>query len=237
MVGATALGSSTKKWGGIKNVFVPLTSPEGGSVYTPFGGLLMNPWPGQAKAYAADLFEYRTDDNGLNPELYVLKTYEVYSVSGKTVNIVRDGYRHLPYAGLILINSPEEMGGTGEAMTVVSVAKNTIDGQDVWALTLAKAPTTAPVKGDILVESDSDGNMLVKNVNAGLGHDEDFVYDPADMTPGAMDNYEDARYHLSVIFGFLAYTNRMSPIPPCVAKAVNTSRVNGWFKLGSWGSF
>lgn len=230
-----ALVAAKKKLGGVRNVFVPLDGIFNGTVYVPFGGKLMNPFPGVAKAYAGDLFYYKTDEKAENPELYLLKTYEVTSASGTTVNIVRDGFHHIPFVGDTLMVAPEEIGGAGNDFTVVAVAKTTDNGKDVWALTLSSAPSTAPKEGDILVESDGEGNMLVKDVNTLTPNDLDFVFEPV-ADPSDMEDYDDARYHIPVVLGGIMYTHKMSPMPKCVLD-LNTSKVNGWFVMGAWGNF
>jgi hypothetical protein len=196
----------------------------------------MNPLKGAAKLYAGDLAYFKTDDNGVKPEIYILKVFEVVSASGTTINVVRDGYSHVPFVGDILTIAPSELGGKGEALTVTNVAKSTVaDKGNVWAVTLAKAPTKAPVAGDILVDADSDGNMLVKEINMVAPCDYDFFYNPA-ADPTDEDDFENARYHVNFALGGLMYTHKMSPLPDCV-KATNTSKVNGWFKVGAWGNF
>ena len=100
----------------------------------------------------------------------------------------------------------------------------------MWELTLSVAATTAPKKGDILVESDADGKMLVKNINAVAAWDYDFMYfESADPTASDPD-FEAARYFLTPSLRGTMYINRMSPIPACV-KALNIANINGWFRV------
>lgn len=238
-----ALVQSSGRLGGVRNVFVKLKGISNELVFPTFGGQVKNPFKGAGKAYAGDLVEYRTDDKGVNPEIYLLKTYEVASSTTTTISIYRDGFRHRPFAGDILTVAPDEIGGTGTALTVVSVTptRETIDGVEtkVWKLTLSTTATTEPAtKGDILVECDADGVMLVKNINAVLPCDYDFMFAP---NTGAeeeedTDGETSARYFLAPALGGLMYTHKMSPMPACV-KALNKSEVNGWFKIGSWGNF
>lgn len=93
------LVQSTSKLGGSRNVFVKLQGLKNELVFPTFGGQVKNPFKGAAKIYAGDLIEFRTNSKGVEPEIYILKSYEVVSVSGTTLNIVRDGYHHIPFPG------------------------------------------------------------------------------------------------------------------------------------------
>lgn len=221
--------------GGSRNVFVKLQGAKNELVFPTFGGTVMNPFKGTAKLYAGDLVEYRTDDKGVNPELYILKTFEVVSGSGTTVNIVRDGYHHIPFVGDFLMVAPEEIGGNGTAATVTKVVKSEVDVSGkkvrVWVLTLSSALTVKA--GDVLVEGKASGNtaMLVENINAVCPCDYDFRFaDVADPTADATD-WNAAEYSFTPALGGRMYTHKMSPMPPCV-KALNQSKVNGWFLIG-----
>lgn len=228
-----SLVSVGKKKGGVRDVFVPLDGIFNGDVAVPFGGMLKNPFPGAAKAFAGDLFYFKTDDKGENPELFLLKTYKVLSASGTTLNIERDGFKHIPFVGDHIGVAPEEIGGAMTAVADVNaVTKTEIDGQKVWALTMSKAVTAA--KGDILVEAGSDDKMLVKKINTLTPNDLDFVWNPS-ADPDDDTDYENGRYHLPVVLGGIMYTHKMSPLPECVLK-LNPSKVNGWFVVGGdWG--
>lgn len=229
------LVSTNKKLGGARHVFVQLGGLHNELVFPPFGGKLMNPFKGAAKLYAGDLFYLKYDDNAEHPEYYALKTYEVVSANGTTVNIVRDGFHHIPFTGDILTVAPATIGGKGEALTITGVAKTTEAGADVWTLSLAEAPKKAPVKGDVLVEADEDGNMLVKDINGVAPYDYDFQYAPT-ADPTDDDDFENARYLLTPVLGGRMYTNRMSPLPECVKK-LNTAKINGWFEVGGINGF
>ena len=222
-----ALISASSSTGGVRDVFYKYKGIKNDLVEFPFGGKVMNPFPGVAKMYAGDLAEYRVNERAEKPEIYLLKTYEVYSSEGTTVNIIRSGFHHIPFVGDVLTVAPETIGGTGEAMTVVAVTKTKVDTQDVWALTLSAEPTTAPAKGDILVECDEDGKMLVKNINAVLPCDFDFCFSPA-ADPADMEDYENARYLLTPSMGGVMYKHKMSPMPACVEK-FNKVNINGVF--------
>lgn len=221
------LVSASSSTGGVRDVFYKYKGIKDDLVEFPFGGQVMNPFQGLAKMFAGDLCEYRVNDRAENPQIWLLKTYEVVSASGTTVNVARDGFRHVPFVGDVLTIAPTTIGGTGAAMTVVAVTKTKVDTTNVWALTLSAAPTTAPAKGDILVECDADGKMLVKNINAVLPCDFDFCFAPA-ADPTDTDDFENARYLLTPTMGGVMYKHKMSPMPACV-EAFNRVNINGVF--------
>lgn len=211
--------------GGSRAVFVKLQGNKNELIYPTFGGFIKNPFLGSAKFFAGDLMWYKTDENGVKPELYILKTYEVVSADGATLNILNDGYKHKPFVGDVLGVAPEEIGGAMASQTVVSVANaTTADGVKVWAVTFGAELTAA--KGDVLVEAAEDGTMLVKAINAVSPVDGDMLDAPALDD----EDFENARYSFTPALGGLMYTNKMSPLPACV-KALNKAEVNGWFKV------
>ena len=193
-------------------------------IYPTFGGFIKNPFRGSAKFFAGDLMWYKTDDNGVHPEVYILKTYEVVSASGATLNILNDGYKHKPFVGDKLGVAPAEIGGAMTAQTVIAVANATADGKNVWKVTFDGTITAN--KGDVLVEAGSDNKMLVKAINAVSPTDNDMLDAPATSD----EDFDNARYSFTPALGGLMYTNKMSPLPACV-KALNKSEVNGWFKV------
>ena len=210
--------------GGSRAVFVKLQQNGNQLIYPSFGGFIKNPFRGSAKFFAGDLMWYKTDENGVHPEIYILKTFEVVSVSGNTLNILNDGYKHKPFVGDKLGVAPEEIGGEMTSKTVISVANSTVEGKKVWAVTFDGAITAE--EGDVLVEADAEGKMLVKVINAVCPTDGDMLDNPA------MDDedFDNARYSFTPALGGIMYTNRMSPLPACVKK-LNKSDVNGWFKV------
>ena len=212
--------------GGAKSVFVKLQGIKNELVYPSIGGLIKNPFKGTAKLFAGDLCEYRTNDKGVKPEVYILKTYLVESVSGSTVNIVRDGYKHTPFVGDSLGVAPEEIGGAVTAVTVTAVAKAKVGEVDVWALTVSG--TLDASKGDVLVEVGSDGNMMVKAINGVVDADCDMLDAPATGD----EDFDGARYMYTPALGGIMYTHKMSPMPACVLK-LNQSPINGWFQIQS----
>ena len=211
--------------GGAKSVFVKLQGIKNELVYPTIGGMIKNPFRGTAKLFAGDLCEYRTNEKGVKPEVYILKTYLVESVSGSTVNIVRDGYKHIPFVGDMLGVAPEEIGGVVSAVTVTAVAKSKVGDVDVWALTVSGSLNAS--KGDVLVEA-KDGEMVVKTINGVVDADCDMLDAPATGD----EDFDGARYMYTPALGGIMYTHKMSPMPACVLK-LNQSPINGWFQIQS----
>lgn len=219
-----------------KGVFVPL---EGQSQYQfpTYGGVIANPFKGAAKLFAGDLAEFRTDGNGYNGKYYILKTYQVVSASGTTVNVLRGGFYHIPFVGDVLMIAPDTIGGTGTAATVTAVTATTVTVSsktyEVWQLTTSANLSASA--NDILVEAEEAGNdkaMVVKAINSVAPCDYDMVYDPSTTFGSDNDTDTNARYFVSLVLGGTMYTHKMSPLPECVKK-LNRSEVNGWFCV-SW---
>lgn len=217
--------------GGSRYVFVKLQGQKNDLVFPTFGGKLMNPFKGAAKIYAGDLFEYRTNDEGLKPEIYILKTYKVKSYSGTTAKIYRDGYKHIPFVGDVLMKAPDTIGGQGgAAYDVTKVVASTDGGDNVWEVTFSTTLGSLSAD-DILVEAEeanATGTMLVKAINAVAPYDYDFLYYPAATDNN--DDFEKARYYLTPALGGTMYVNKMSPMPKCVLD-LNKCNINGWFKV------
>lgn len=212
--------------GGAKSVFVKLQGIKNELVYPTFGGQIMNPFKGAAKMFAGDLCEYRTNDKGVKPEIYILKTYLVESVSGSTVNIVKDGYKHVPFVGDSIGVAPDEIGGAVSAVTVTAVTTAKVGEVDVWALTVSGTLTAS--KGDVLVEADTDGNMMVKAINGVFDADADML----DAPSSGDEDFDGARYMYTPALGGIMYTHKMSPMPQCVLD-LNIAKINGWFQVQS----
>lgn len=212
--------------GGAKSVFVKLQGIKNELVYPTLGGFIKNPFKGAAKLFAGDLCEYRTNEDGVKPEVYILKTYLVESVSGTTVNIVKDGYKHIPFVGDKIGVAPAEIGGKMTAVTVNAVKSAKVGSVDVWALTVSA--TLTATKGNILVEADANGNMMVKDINAVIDCDLDMLDAPATGD----EDFDGARYAYTPALGGIMYTKKMSPLPECVL-ALNQAKVNGWFQIQS----
>ena len=213
--------------GGARSVFVKLQGNKNELVYPTFGGYIKNPpLAAPFKFFAGDLVEYRTDENGVNPEIYILKTYKVVSVSGSTVNILNDGYKHIPCVGDKIGVAPDEVGGAMTAVTVTAVKNAEAGGKKVWAVTTNSALTAEA--DDILVEADADGKMLVKAINAVCPTDLDMF----DAAATGDEDFDGARYMYTPALGGIMYTHKMSPMPACVLK-LNQSPINGWFQIQS----
>lgn len=213
--------------GGAKAVFVKLRGEKNDLVFPTFGGQLKNPFKTAGRIFAGDLIEYRTDANGLNPVLYLLKTFVAAEAAGAeatSITVVGDGYHHVPCVGDVLMLAPSSLTGKGTAVTVTGVAK----GDKVYVLTLSAAVGTVK-EGDILVEAVGAGSskqMLVQNPNAFAPCD----YDLFDAPATGDEDFDGARYFMAPALHGIAYINRMSPVPACVL-AANKSKVNGWFEL------
>lgn len=217
--------------GGAKHVFVKIQGEKNELVFPTFGGRVMNPFKGAAKLFAGDLMEYRTDEKGLNPTIYLLKVYKVKNASGTSVKLYRDRYTHIPFVGDILMIAPAKIGGTGTAVTVTAVSKGSDGGNDTWNLTVDSALEASD--GDVLVEADKTGaeaKMLVQNINAFAPCDYDFLYTPS-AASNDDDEFDKVRYLLTpAIGGAVMYKEQMSPIPDC-CEVFNQANVNGWFSV------
>lgn len=223
-----ALMQSKGSIGGAKSVFVKLAGNKNELVFPTHGGYIKNPFATGGKIYAGDLLEYRTDDNGENPVLYIFKSFEVADAATNTadsISIVRDGFHHVPSVGDVIMKAPSSLSGTGTAVKVTSVTK----GEGVWTLALSATLGVALVKGDILVEGAEAGSskkMLVTNPNAFAPCDYDLLRTPAESE----NDFEGARYFLAPVLHGIAYKSKMSKLPSCV-NSQNRSKVNGWFEL------
>lgn len=218
--------------GGSRSVFVKLQGSKNELVFPTFGGIIKN-IKAPMKFYAGDLFEYRPNDDGVKPELFLLRTFKVKSQSATLLKIYRDGYKHIPFVGDVLMKAPDTIGGKGgQASKVVSV-KESVDGEDsVWEVTTTTAITCSA--NDVLVEAQdtdeqSTGTMLVKNINAVAPNDNDCLFAPVASNP--MKDFYSAKYAYVPALGGIMYINKMSPMPKCVLK-LNKCNVNGWFKVG-----
>lgn len=230
--GGRSLVQQSGSLGGARHVFYKVSKIKDELVHPTGGGQLMNPFPGAAKLYAGDLFWYQCDDKVENPKIFALKTYKVVSVSGTTVNIERTPYSHKPFIGDIIGVAPAQIGGAMTAKKVTAVsATTTSDGKKVWALTMQSALTGAKAD-DVLVEADSDGNMLIKRVNAVAPWDYDFQWSEA-ADPTDANEFEKARYFLTPVLGGEMYIHRMSVMPKCVLD-LNISNITGVFKVDAF---
>lgn len=219
--------------GGARYVFVKLQGNKNELVFPTFGCKIMNPFKGTAKMYAGDLIEYRYNDGKKGATGYILKTYVVAkdttNDTDTEIYIVRDGYKHIPFVGDIIMKAPATLDGTGTAVTVTKVEATVDTKKDVWKLTLSATLTTLK-EGDVLVEAAEVGNSqkpMVTNPNAMCPADYDFLYEP----PTGDSDFDGARYFMTPVLHGIAYIDRMSPMPKTVLAARNKSLVTGWFEL------
>lgn len=228
------LAQISGRLGGARSVFVKLQGVKNELVYPPFGGQVQNPFKGVAKIFAGDLMEYRLDDKGENPKIYLLKTYKVQTMSTTTtVHIYRDDYSHIPFVGDVLMKAPATIVGTGKAYTVTAVEQSTNDGHNTWKLTFNKGIDSC-FDGDVLVEAESVGEsskMVVKAINAVAANDYDFLVAPVATVGSSEDaDFNNARYYLTPALGGLMYISKMSPMPKCVLD-LNKCNIKGWFQV------
>ena len=236
--------------GGFRNVFVKLQGIKNELVYPTFGGLIRNPFKtatgtNPAKMFAGDLCWYKTNDKGMEPEIYLLKTFEVISASSTTVNINKDGgFRHKPCVGDIIMKAPETIGGEGTGVKITAIEETTVTVSEVvynvWAVTTSANIASSLSKGDIMVEAEATGSttMLVKAINAIIDCDCDFFDTPVitpntNLTPTSATNtsdFDSPRFMYTPALGGIMYTHKMSPVPACV-KLLNRSNINGWFRV------
>lgn len=248
-LGRTRVAKKSKV-GGARHVFAQIQGLKNDLVFAPFGGVVANPFPGPAKMYAGDLCWIKYDDKCENPELYLLKTYKVAQVfehpgTGAHEQIIEnDGYRHRPFPGDFLGKPSEFIGEVCDeahrVIKVTDIVTNLGEGRfgRGWLVEFDDAWKDI-TPNDILVEADPNEEegglhpMLVKEINACLPCDYDFVYDADFASEMTVDGYPEADYALTPVAGMLAYTHRMSPLPKCVLD-LNEAKWNGLFKIGSW---
>lgn len=213
--------------GGKRYVFVKLAGrAKNGLVYPTSGGKLVNPFKGNAKIFAGDLIEYNPGIDGTGATVKILKTYEVAAEASAAteIQLVRDGYHHIPFVGDVIMVAPSELTGEGTPATVTAV----VAADDVWKVTVDTALTAS--KGAVLIEADKEKKKaIVTNPNAFAPSDYDFVYAP-ESADGAFDG---AQYFLTPCLAnedTKLYINKMSPLPDTYL-ALNESKVEGWFNL------
>ena len=146
--------------GGHRYVFVKLQmSGKDALVFPTSGGIVKNPFKGNARAFAGTLAEYIPSNGENGSEVRILKSYAVAKATSggdeTTIYLKRDGYSLIPFVGDILMVAPATLTGKGTAVTVTAVEKTT-DGTagDVWKVTLSAtlgALTTSSVLVDCLL--------------------------------------------------------------------------------------
>lgn len=228
------------KIGGTKSVFVQLTgAAKDGLVYPTFGGKLLNPFKGPAKAFVGDIVEYTDglgDGETGGASVKILKSYEVAVAATATdtdIYLVRDGFKHVPFVGDNIMVGGKSFATKGKGVTVTAVEVTTQNDADVWKVTLSETLGSALKVGDVLVEAAEAGASvlpMVTNPNAYFPSDFDFGFTPrtteTDYTGGALYLVTPALAHPSAVL----YKAKMSPIPPALL-ALNTAKVASWFAL------
>lgn len=211
---------SLNAYGERKYVFYNIGGGNKNSWRPTNGGVLQNPYKNGGKFFQGDLVEYTLDG-----KVTVLKTFEVseqVESSGTQIKIVRNGFRHQPEVGDILMKAPTTLAGTGAAYDIVAVDAS---NEDYWTVTVSTTLGELK-KGDILVEGVESGagkKMKVQNPNSFLDID-------AVMRFPANNVFDNVIYVIAPVMHEIAYIDRMSPLPACV-KSLNKSRVTGLFEL------
>lgn len=221
--------------GGHKNVFVKLVKGSKDALcYPTTGGILKNPFKGRAKIYAGDLCEYTPNQDATHgAEVKILKYYEVAKTATNTdttIQIVRDGYHHIPFVGDTIMVGQKDFTTKAVGVTITAVEKTTDGVKDVWKLTLSATLGVALSVGTILVEAEKAGSSvlpMVTNPNAYADKDMDFLFDPRqgdDDLEGALYLFTPALAQEDTVIDLVAIGN----LPPAVL-ALNKSRVKSWF--------
>lgn len=198
--------------GGSRHVFLEfITNGKTNLVKDPVSYRIMNPFKGFGKMFAGDLLQ--CDMN--TKQAYILKTYKLNAEVEETateVQIVNDGYSHRPFVGDVLMAAPEKADGTGTAVTVTAVTKNS----GYWTVVLSAA-LGALEKGALLVEAGEAGDAaapLVTKPNRFTATDLDFAF-PVEGD----DDFEKARYLYTPYYPTelaAMWISKMSPMPEYV---------------------
>lgn len=222
--------------GGHRYVFVKLQmSGKDALVFPTSGGIVKNPFKGNARAFAGTLAEYIPSNGSNGSEIRILKSYAVAKTSESSDTVIylkRDGYSLIPFVGDVLMVAPTTLVGKETAVTVTAVEKTT-DGTagDVWKVTLS-ATLGELTTSSVLVEAKEAGSgkeAMVTNPNSYLPCDFDFVFDPA----ASEDDFDGARYLITPALALgdvFLYEDRMQPLSAAL-KALNKSKVKGWFNI------
>ena len=221
--------------GGHRYVFVKLQmSGKDALVFPTSGGIVKNPFKGNARAFAGTLAEYIPSNGSNGSEIRILKSYAVAKATSESSDTViylkRDGYSLIPFVGDVLMVAPTTLVGKGTAVTAV---EKTTDGTagDVWKVTLSATLGTLTTSS-VLVEAKEAGSgkeAMVTNPNSYLPCDFDFVFDPA----ASEDDFDGARYLITPALALgdvFLYEDRMQPLSAAL-KALNKSKVKGWFNI------
>lgn len=222
--------------GGHRYVFVKLQmSGKDALVFPTSGGIVKNPFKGNARAFAGTLAEYIPSNGSNGSEIRILKSYAVAKATSESsdtdIYLKRDGYSLIPFVGDVLMVAPTTLTGKGTAVTVTAVKKATDGTAGVWKVTLS-ATLGALTTSSVLVEAKEAGSnkeAMVTNPNCYLPCDFDFVFDPA----ASDDDFDGARYLITPALALgdvFLYEDRMQPLSAAL-KALNKSKVKGWFNI------
>lgn len=223
--------------GGHRYVFVKLQmSGKDALVFPTSGGIVKNPFKGNARAFAGTLAEYIPSNGSNGSEIRILKSYAVAKDAAEhatDIYLKRGGYSLIPFVGDTLMVAPPALTEKGPAATITAVEKATDEtAGDVWKVTL-NGPITGPLTtSSVLVEAKETGpgkEAMVTNPNSYLPCDFDFVFDPA----ASNDVFDGARYLITPVLALgdvFLYEDRMQPLSDAL-KALNKSKVKGWFNI------
>lgn len=222
--------------GGHRYVFVKLQmSGKDALVFPTSGGIVKNPFKGNARAFAGTLAEYIPSNGSNGSEIRILKSYAVAKATSESsdtdIYLKKDGYSLIPFVGDVLMVAPTTLTGKGTAVTVTAVEKATDGTAGVWKVTLS-ATLGALTTSSVLVEAKEAGSnkeAMVTNPNCYLPCDFDFVFDPA----ASDDDFDGARYLITPALALgdvFLYEDRMQPLSAAL-KALNKSKVKGWFNI------
>lgn len=233
-----ALAQARGSIGGHRYVFVKLQmSGKDALVFPTSGGIVKNPFKGNARAFAGTLAEYIPSNGSNGSEIYILKSYAVAKDTtgdpGTVIYLKRDRYSLIPFVGDALMVAPLPLTDKGTAATVTAVEKATDEpGGDVWKVTLSETLGSLTTSS-VLVEAKEAGHgkeAMVTNPNSYLPCDFDFVFDPATSKE---DDFDGARYLITPALALgdvFLYEDRMQPLSDAL-KALNKSKVKGWFNI------
>lgn len=222
--------------GGHRYVFVKLQmSGKDALVFPTSGGIVKNPFKGNARAFAGTLAEYIPSNGSNGSEIRILKSYAVAKATSESsdtdIYLKKDGYSLIPFVGDVLMVAPTTLTDKGTAVTVTAVEKATDGTAGVWKVTLS-ATLGALTTSSVLVEAKEAGSnkeAMVTNPNCYLPCDFDFVFDPA----ASDDDFDGARYLITPALALgdvFLYEDRMQPLSAAL-KALNKSKVKGWFNI------
>lgn len=204
--------------------------------FVPLGGKIVNTIAAGEVFSEGDICEFDPKTQSVK----VMRTFTVAKAVGASdteLLLLRDDEmvknRHIPSNGINVMKSPSTLTttGTGVTLGVATPEVETISGKavKVWKITIAANALGTLAVGDILVEADKAGTgakMFVKNPNSFVFSDIVFNYPSINGT----DTFSGSIVTYAPILHYVYWVERMNAIPACV-KAINKSRIDGWFEL------